>query len=623
MHSAKAFGVLLVVAILSLDGATGEYSMPVRVTGSTDTLPTALRKQVGLYRLPPDSGTVASLVRTLETVAGTSTETQLAIASLWRAAGQYRLALQWLDAASASRDRRAHIEFERARVFLNRAAATQDVGDRKRGEAAYWNACAQIDASVKREIWIDLRGVATPEEQAEWKELPTNLETCEWTRRFWAERAWRTGASIGDRLVTHYERLAEARRRYGIPRSRYLIGPSYYRGRPDSLEVDDRGLVFLRMGEPEHIEYHPIAQDKPGISEHWAYARTDGYWLYYFVPGVPAIDYVLEESFGPLALPGNDYFQRFVTRMALNPLYAKRLVFGSLSPGERRMALRQVQLQAREFQRRVVTEIPDTPELRLTLDFLVEPLRFWNPASSRSTVWLVASARIGDLRGIEQDGHWIYGLSARLTHYDEVEVHTTEVDRNVRSTSQLSDDDGIDLALAFDTRPGRYPFTLVVVDELSAEKDGNWLQDTVTVPDYSPSLPSVSDVAVARDSGGSWSRDGVTFLRVTPAHVTNEDGSILVYFEVYGIAPGSAYEVDLRIVQEKDANRAYDLLEDDLAFRLQYPTEMPNGQDSFGAHQLRLDLGSTREGQYVLFVRARDLSNSIRSLPSTTRLTVR
>lgn len=624
LSTAEVVGVLLVSVILSFRGTGGGDLMPVTVAARPDTLPQAVQARMSLYRLPPDSGAVASLVaRTSRTQRDTSYETSMAIASLWRAAGEFDLALQLLDSASASRGFAGAVELERARILLGRAAESGDADDRAQGEIAYWNACDQIDASLKREIWIDLRGLATPEEQAEWKVLPADSKTCEWTRHFWAERAWRMGTGVADRLVVHYRRLAEARRRYGIPQNRYLRGPSYYRGRPDSLAVDDRGLVFLRMGEPEHIEYHPIAEDKPGLTEHWAYARTDGYWLYYFVPGVPAIDYVLEESFGPLALPGNDYFQRFVTGMALDPLYAKRQVFGSLSLGERRMALRQIQLQAREFQRRVVTEVPDTPELRPTLDFLVEPLRFWNPASGGNTVWLVASARASDLTAIEKGGYRIYSLSARIAYLDDGEVHTTESDREVRSTGRLSDEDGIDVALAVHVAPGRYPFTLSLSDSQSAQLGGNWLQDTITVPDYGSSLPAVSDIAVARDSGGSWSRDGLTFLRVTPAHVTNADGSVHVYFEVYGVSPGSPYEVELRILPADDARHAYDVQETDLVFRLRYPTEMPMGTSSFGAHHLRLDLSSTEQNEYILQVRVTDLGRSIHSLPSTTRLTVR
>jgi hypothetical protein len=377
------------------------------------------------------------------------------------------------------------------------------------------------------------------------------------------------------------------------------------------------------MGRPEHIEYFPVADDEPGISEHWAYARPDGYWLFYFVPGIPAIDYLLQESFGPLATPGNDYFQRFVTGSALDPIYSKRLAFGSLSPGERRMALRQVELQAREFQRRVVTGVPDAPEIRPTVRLVVEPLWFWNPGIDTFTVWMLASAQVGDLSINREGGVDHYSLSARLTLGVPGGVRIAEVSRDVGVSKQLSDQDGIDLAIASTVPAGSHPFTLSITDSQSPQSGGNWLQDTLVVPDLSHSLPAVSDIAVARDSGGTWSRDGVSFLKLSPVHATNADGSIFVYFEVYGMFAGSPYTVDVRLVLQDEAERAYDIQEDDPAFSLLFASEMPAAPSPIGAHQLRLDLGSTESGTYLLLVRVTDLGRSIVSLPSTTTLTVR
>ena len=48
-------------------------------------------------------------------------------------------------------------------------------------------------------------------------------------------------------------------------------------------------------------------------------------------------------------------------------------------------------------------------------------------------------------------------------------------------------------------------------------------RDTLFVPDYSATLPVVSDLALAADSGGTWTRDGQTFLRITPGHVPGPD----------------------------------------------------------------------------------------------------
>jgi hypothetical protein len=125
---------------------------------------------------------------------------------------------------------------------------------------------------------------------------------------------------------------------------------------------------------------------------------------------------------------------------------------------------------------------------------------------------------------------------------------------------------------------------------------------------------------VAQDSGGAWSRDGETFLPVTPAHVTGPDGSLHLYFEVYGIPADRPYDVELRAVRAGDADRIWTLDRDDVAYRLTFGSEMP-ATGGIGRHHLHLDLSGTGEGAYVLGVRVRDPETGTWSLPVTTPVT--
>jgi hypothetical protein len=150
----------------------------------------------------------------------------------------------------------------------------------------------------------------------------------------------------------------------------------------------------------------------------------------------------------------------------------------------------------------------------------------------------------------------------------------------------------------------------------SGTAKGNWTQDSIRALARS-NLPEISDLAVAADSGGTWTRDGVTFLAVTPSHLTRPDGSIHLYFEVYGMRDETPYEVEIRAVPERDADLIWAITRSALAYRAAFESRMP-GSGGISPHQLRLDLADTPDGSYVVGVRVTDRSSDRQSLPVTT-----
>ncbi|MDH3297346.1 MAG: hypothetical protein OEM96_03555 [Gemmatimonadota bacterium] len=182
----------------------------------------------------------------------------------------------------------------------------------------------------------------------------------------------------------------------------------------------------------------------------------------------------------------------------------------------------------------------------------------------------------------------------------------------------VDDDAGVTLRDVFSADPGPLPLT-VVIDDLNAPGTGSWSHDTVTVPAVG-GLPQVSDIAVAQYDGGGWTRDGHSYLQVSPAHMTNPDGTIHTYFEAYGVRSGGKYDVELRLVAAEDAEDVWRLQGTELAFRLQFEAEMSG---DIGRHHLRLELGGTAPGVYMLAVRVQDADSKTYSLPAITDLFVR
>lgn len=614
--------VILCLVIFLPRVATADVAGILQLPGRTvvDTLPIAIQDQLSLFRTLADSASVAELIEAAEQANVPGAELAIAAATLWRRAGCYDLALASLDRVPTGSGLEPRAMLERARSLLTRAASTGDATDRDAGEDTFWQVCTIGDPGITAQLWLDLRGLATQAEQEEYAAMDGPDGACHWFRRLVEQRAWRSALGTGDRLVQHYGRLAHARHRYGLRKPRFVQSRADFRGRPPGLEIDDRGLIYLRMGQPERIEYGPLGDDEPGIAEHWAYPRPDGYWLYYFVPDRG--DYLLVENLGPQAKPGHDFFQRYVTNLAVDPLPLKRLVF--LDPEDpadaaERLSLRRAeQLIAREFQRRAITETPDAPEMLLGVDLLVETLRFLNPHRERASVWLITSARASDLQPRETSDGWTYVVSASGSLLRADGIVSFEMDRTLEVPSSLPGDAGVEIRHVLELRAGRYPLTLAVLDGNREIAEGNWYRDTLVVPDYSADLPVVSDLAVAADSGGTWTRDGETFLQVTPGHLPGADGILHLYFEVYGVDPEGEYEVSVRLVGEQVEELTPDDQAADPVFRLNYRSAMPGGPRPIGSHHSRIDLRDTAPGRYRLHVHVQELETSTMSLPSTT-----
>ncbi|MDT8436465.1 MAG: hypothetical protein RRA92_06885 [Gemmatimonadota bacterium] len=568
-------------------------------------------------------------------------------------------ALSWLPApapgAKGARGLDLLLRLERARILLAREGGRR--AEPGAPPAPPWTlpgardflvACEAAAGETARELWIDLRALFTPDEADAWQEATSPAGRCEVARGALDERAIRSATTPDERLAMHYHRLGEARERYWISRPRWFKTASVWRGRPDSLEVDDRGLLWIRLGEPDDVVFttREPADDRPGIGEDWVYERAEGTWLFHLEPcdlkeGEPCFPrsgYRLVESFGPLAAPGSDFHQRYVTRLALDPLPLRQLAFARgaadtldamFNALETRARLRQAQMLARELHERAITEVPDVPDLRPDVDLAFQALRFWNPAEGRATVWFVATARAGDLEAepdrTESGEERAVAVRLALGGPDGPVLRSSA--RRIAADRPLPEAAGLDVRLAATLAPGRVPFTFALRDAHAGAPAGNWVQDTLDVPDHggpeSRPLPALSDLAVAPDSGGSWTRDGRVYLPVSAAHVTGPGGALHVYFEAYGIRTGGDYEVEVRLVPADEADRIWRLDREALAYRVEFESRMPEGGDRIGTHHLRLDLGGTPPGVYLLGVRITDALTRRPSLPAVTPITVR
>lgn len=522
------------------------------------------------------------------------------------------------------------------------------------GAAAFDAACATGDSLILAALWVDLRGLSTRAELEEWTERAAGTR-CELLQQMIAVRAERAGQSAANRLAVHYERLKKVREDYWLPSRRIQEGAADSLGRDPDLLFDDRGLIYLRMGEPDEVAY-AIGGSRSGMGnrvEGWAYDRQGARRIFFFSPvtalSVGNLDFRLLDApwravggaYGATQLQLVDMANATIAGQAESPLANLLLSFQGLDPYYATLAYRsmrggtQLLQDLTEERQRTMTDvryavdsIPDAPAVRPAVRFGWERLRFLDPSQGRTVVWLLAGVRAGDLTGQpEPDGRVLYRLDLATAVRSGASVKSDSTRLEFRVPDELAEEDALIGRIPILVGTGEHPFTLMLRDANTIEKGddtdgeegekpaGNWARGTISGIALS-SLPEISDIAVAADSGGTWTRDGVTFLAVSPTHKTSPAGKVHLYFETYGMESGAAYSVEVRVVPEDSADEMWQMDAREAAFRLVFNSQMPDG--GIGRHHLRLDLSDTAPGDYTLGLRIRDAATDRESLPATT-----
>jgi hypothetical protein len=632
----------------------------------------------------------------------------------------------WIDTA---RNWRAEGEPDSALAALRRAAEFGDVppglislelartaflaGYPSDGLEAYRDGCGQADAETLGEYWRDFAAVATIDEQTAWHaamELGASARTdaaCALLEAGWGQRAARAGLGVAERLSLHYERLRYARERYALMRDGTRLGPrtrllSNQVGRPEGADLDDRGLVYVRLGEPDRIASFggsgavtrrlPHVRPDDGANaeavrvvirdlqisaecyhpnESWAYDFPSGTRTFHFSPLEGAADWWLLENLFDVYRCGDPtnvvsmsgdlseamtavltpaagtrhappaqiawlvMTDLYMSRVGMDPSYgpiAHRIHASGPNDVEELDGLRITNLQVTgvlsgfseerqisfEAARSVLAEIPDRPAVTPDAPFAYELLQFRaEPAADgRTRVWLNAVMQAEPLQAAPaEDGGVRYDVHATISLAGEHgDLYQREAVFSLRTARELGDGAGIPARLAVEAPPGRYVASVVLRDanDEGERPVGNWETRDLTVRSYAPSVPLLSDVAVAPDSGGAAEIAPGVALPISPVHETDANRRAWVYFEAYGLSPQGDYQVEVRLEPKGDGE----------PFTLSYRGSPPPTSHAAMRRLLRLELDDSPPGEYTLRLTVTDGAGR-QSLPLETSLRVR
>ncbi|MFW6084554.1 MAG: hypothetical protein ACODAA_05015 [Gemmatimonadota bacterium] len=608
----------------------------------------------------------------------------LLAARLWRQAGEPDSAVTRLQRA----DKAGGLP---GGMLSLEAARTGFLSGHPGAAGAYWEGCGEADPDVLAEYWRDFAGLATPAEAAGWSAIdsvPAERRpdvACDLLQRAWSQRAAQAGLSVAQRLDLHFERLRYVRTHYYLvgsegnvrlgPRTRLL---SVQVGRPQDAELDDRGLLYLRFGEPDRTASFGGVQNEtrrslpsvnlvvsptcyhPNVT--WAYDFPDGVRLYHLSPLEGTANWWLLENLhdlyrcgdpsnaddgtltpvavGPSAPIGEIAWlvlpDLYLSRSGLDPRYATashRIVSsgptdeneleGLRNVGLGRMTMQQEFTDERrvnfEMTEDVLTRVHAKPDVRRELSFIHTVLQFRaarHPNGELTRVWLNAMVEGERLEGLPApDVGLAYAVEATLSALSEgSELHQKTASFRLSAPRELDDEAGVPVRLALDLPPGEYSYSLVVRDANDGEPR----------------------------PAGNWMSDS---LRVRRYDARLPQLSDIAFAPdsggAWSPAPGVALPVTPVNITDQSGRawlyfEAYGLSprgeyvteirmeprDGGEAFSLTYRGSAPAAPETAAHRVLRLDLGDTEPGEYGATITVTD-GLGRRSLPIETSLVVR
>lgn len=464
-----------------------------------------------------------------------------------RAAGRLPAAERAFERYLATRDNRALalLELARARLALGRRG----------GEAAYYEGAALDEPMAVAGYRADLRLIAPDSTMSQFDRL-TGSRRAAFLHRFWTDRDHLELRREGERLREHYRRLLHARRHFPLTVSRRYYG-RYDAFRSGSVELDDRGVIYVRQGEPTDRLRPFIFGAMP--NESWRYARADGDLLFHFSGGYDdngggdLYDYRLVESVldlrGAADAPRD---QLLLSRQSLSPVYSRMLNWGAY--GAANEQARERNIGATSI---AVGTTTDSHELhfRTRLQVFADLIAVGHRAQSRLAHFVFGLSSRGAVSrprgtGVE------YPIRVRLVALDRHDRAVARLDTafSVHFERPLGDRDHVVGRVEFPLPPGRWSFRAALQQGDSAgvvlPRDG-----VLVAHDGSHAL-SLSDIALGSPGHAvSWTNDLGDTVLLAPSSLFRERSQVEVYYEIWGATADQNYRHEITIFRDGDPRR--------------------------------------------------------------------
>jgi GWxTD domain-containing protein len=433
----------------------------------------------------------------------------------------------------------ADLELARALFALDRADEATE---------AYWRAVAGLgDGRVLAEMERDLRLIFDRQESTEWAEPMTGAERADWVRRFWARRAARDLVSETDRLAEHYARLRYVRDNYRrISEAQDRLATDRF-NRPSDEVLDDRGLIHLRLGEPDE-NVVCLTRGRNTVYS-WIYEGEDGRPLaLHLSPARSADDW----SFSSL-LPDGCYARLGSVHPYYNTLWFKF----TRSRGLERLQLATAERDRNEAAVRLaLTRDRHRLPLDGRLEFGYEWLFFRGTEPGTVETTVSYGIPIRHLECENSEGSQACRIEVRASIFDRDTVVARGAE--LGQLEPLSRRTWIVGHFRLSAAPGSWNYRVAAFEPATGGSDkvrGNWGAGRFRVPELwgaNDSTPvSISSLVLARPGDGDWVR-GEEGLALNPSHIYQPGATVELYYEIYGLPADATYTTEIILVKSDD-----------------------------------------------------------------------
>ncbi len=450
-------------------------------------------------------------------------------------------------AAGGANDRAA---MELARVRL----ATGGRG----ADSLYFAAANSPDTAIARELRQDITWIADSTELAGFDSTTPATRTA-WLRRFWEERDLEALRARGSRLAEHYRRIGVARARFRlmVMDRKYELNELWVNR---TAPFDDRGLIYIRHGEPDDTASAVRAGACPNVS--WLYRRAAGNMVFHFVARENPDDWRLVETLANVSgeagattrvrRAGSDRSCAVIddlleSRAALDPIYAKLVASPTRQNWERELAM--------TTRSRKIGTTTDSDPLR----FPTLPEAAWRnyallgsrPGEGR--VLVLSSIPTEALIPIVNDPP---GFGFRTHIVARAGSHVIEVDslRRIRASRDLDPGQMLTFTTELPLAAGEWDFGVVL--RQPADSAGQYFRSkTLVVPDVGGATLQMSDIVLGVEQGGfPWTAPDGPFM-LSPTGAYQRGDPVLTFYELAGIRPGDTLRTDVTFAREDSKDR--------------------------------------------------------------------
>jgi GWxTD domain-containing protein len=461
-----------------------------------------------------------------------------------------------IDSAHAAFTRYLELGGHRG-IGLLELARTRFVRGTLDGQGPYYEGALDDDPTTVAMYRSDLATVANDSALSEF-DYSLGERRVGFLRRFWAQRDREALLADGERLREHYRRLFYARRNFRlVSQSRHYDIVERYRS--GSKEYDDRGIIYIRHGEPTRRATY----NAPGmkLNESWQYARAGGDLIFHFVANEDVQDYKLVESVFDIlgfsttvALRGNrDNLaesraanELILTREPFSPIYSQLLTAGQTGSqkyftDERAIGQRSIRVGTRT----------DSYELTYATKLRVETALVVAGRDSGKSLLHVAYAIPGSaLRAVPSERGQLYPVRLRLSVADEAgrPVAVVDTTRLFVAHEPVPAREHLVGRIAVPVIPGELRYRLAI--EQGDDNGVVLAGDTISVGDFSGQQFSLSGLILGlREANLTWRPFPDDTVWFNPLGRFPRKADLELYYEVYGVPEGVPIETEVLVTK--------------------------------------------------------------------------